>query len=265
MAFPTNVFSLAHAVGTNFFNIAFGGSVAMSTGLNQIINDVIALGEKLGTGASTATANTVLRGTGSGTTAYGKIVSADITDATIVAADISASAAIAPTQIIQGGTQMVMFSTGAANAWSSSPTLAGTVTGNVVNSATSMQAGTTFRAGTKIYPGALNGVSPGAQAFGNLQMPYQHNALAANTSATVASFPLGIFWVFNIGTGALGEFRWNAVALTDRSSDATIQIGGSDPGASSSKIWLSISGGTMTIYNRYATAQFIQIIGIGGS
>jgi hypothetical protein len=37
-----------------------------------------ALWTKVGLGASTATANTVLRGTGSGTTAYGQVVAADI-------------------------------------------------------------------------------------------------------------------------------------------------------------------------------------------
>lgn len=46
-----------------------------------------ALETKLGTGSSTATANTVLRGTGSGSTTYGKLVLADIDSSDVSGAD----------------------------------------------------------------------------------------------------------------------------------------------------------------------------------
>lgn len=56
MTFPANVMSLATAAGANFLSVAFGGSVAMSTGLNTIIAHVIATQKKLGTGSVTAPA-----------------------------------------------------------------------------------------------------------------------------------------------------------------------------------------------------------------
>lgn len=56
MTFPANVLSLAVAAGSNFLNTAFGGSVAMSTGLNLLISNLIAVQKKLGTGGATAPA-----------------------------------------------------------------------------------------------------------------------------------------------------------------------------------------------------------------
>lgn len=73
---------------------------------NVLAGTVIALETKVGSGASTPIANTVLRGTGAGVSAFGQIVNADIDPAAaipysklsltggIVDADISASAAI---------------------------------------------------------------------------------------------------------------------------------------------------------------------------
>lgn len=78
MAFPSTLLSLAAASASNFLNVAFGGVTGMAAGLNQIITDLLAAETKLGTGASTPTANTVLRGTGPGTSAFGQVVNADI-------------------------------------------------------------------------------------------------------------------------------------------------------------------------------------------
>jgi hypothetical protein len=73
---------------------------------NVLAGTVIALETKVGSGASTPSANTVLRGTGAGTSAFGQIVNADIDPTAaipysklsltggIVDGDISASAAI---------------------------------------------------------------------------------------------------------------------------------------------------------------------------
>ena len=73
---------------------------------NVLAGTVIALETKVGSGASTPSANTVLRGTGAGTSAFGQIVNADIDPTAaipysklsltggIVNADVSASAAI---------------------------------------------------------------------------------------------------------------------------------------------------------------------------
>jgi hypothetical protein len=73
---------------------------------------------KLGTGASTPSAGTVLRGTGTGSTAYGAIVSGDITDDTIVNADINSAAAITVSKLAAGGTaaRVVATATGATMA-----------------------------------------------------------------------------------------------------------------------------------------------------
>lgn len=102
---------------------------------------------KLGTGASTATANTVLRGTGAGTTAFGQIAAADIADNVITAtqlatdsvgaleladnavvnANVDAAAAIAVTKIAHVGAGNVLRSNGTTN-------VAGqVVTGDIAN------------------------------------------------------------------------------------------------------------------------------------
>lgn len=56
--------------------------------LLQKLNGIVeALEAKLGTGASTAAANTVLRGTGAGATAFGQIVNADIANTAAITAN----------------------------------------------------------------------------------------------------------------------------------------------------------------------------------
>lgn len=137
MPFPTSILSLASAIGSQFLSVFHGGTVSHSDGTNQMLTDLIAVETKLGTGASTATANTVLRGTGSGTTAFGQIVSADITDGTIVNADVNASAAIAVSKLAAMTNKTLLTSNGTTNAESASPTVSGTFTaetGLTVNS-----------------------------------------------------------------------------------------------------------------------------------
>jgi hypothetical protein len=249
MAFPTNVLALASAVGSQFLATAWGGTVGMAAGLNQILADLIAVETKIGTGASTAAANTVLRGTGSGTTAFGQIVSGDITDGTIVAADISSSAAIAATQLAAG----------ASNAFTTTPTVASLTT------TAALQGGTTVKAGARIYPGAL-APATGVQANASLQMPYLNSALSGNNSFAISSFPVGVFWLFDLTTASMSQFTSNSIStLVDRGSDATIQIGGADPGASSSKVWISMSSGSLQILNRYAAAHFLILMGLGAN
>jgi hypothetical protein len=79
--------------------------------MNRAIANILALATKLGIGSSTPTANTVLRGTGAGTSAYGQIVSGDITDGTIVNADVNASAGILLSKL-EGGTSGLLKSNG---------------------------------------------------------------------------------------------------------------------------------------------------------
>lgn len=70
MAFPSTLLSLAHASGSNFLNVLFGGSVKHTDGLNLLIDDLIAAETKVGTGASTPVANSVMIGNGTGTSAW---------------------------------------------------------------------------------------------------------------------------------------------------------------------------------------------------
>jgi hypothetical protein len=247
MAFPTNVLALASAVGSQFLATAWGGTVGMAAGLNQILADLIAVETKIGTGASTPTAGKVLGAGGTGTSSWRQVV----------AADISSSAAIAATKLAAGASNSVLIG-GASNSFTASPTVA-----SLTTTATPLQGGTTVKAGARIYPGALAG-STGVQSNASLQVPYLNAALAANTAVTIASSRRGASCIFDLTTANDAHFSSNSIStVTDRGSDATIQIGGADPGASSSKIWVSLSSGTLQIYNRYAAAHFIALVGWG--
>ena len=149
-----------------------------------------------------------------------------------------------------------------SSAYSANPTISGTIIAE-----TDLRANVKVQAGTKVYPGTLNGPATGLQSSVSAQVPYLNHTsggLAANTSATISSFPMGIFICMNANTGDVAVFLSNSVAtLTPISAPASIQIAGADPGASSSKIWISLSGGTLQVYNRYATAQALSVLGLG--
>lgn len=74
--YPSSLDSLANPTATTKRNDSGFEHHLQHSDANDILE---ALETKLGTGASTPSANTVLRGTGAGTTAYGQIVAADIT------------------------------------------------------------------------------------------------------------------------------------------------------------------------------------------
>jgi hypothetical protein len=248
MAFPANVLALANAVGSQFLATAWGGTVGMAAGLNQILADLIAAETKIGTGASTPTAGKVLGADGTGTSSWRQVV----------AADISSSAAIAATQLAAGAANSVLAG-GGSNGFPTTPTVASLTT------TAALQGGTTVKAGARIYPGALNG-STGVQGNASLQMPYLNAALSGNNSFAISSFPIGVFWLFDLTTASMSQFTSNSIStLVDRGSDATIQIGGADPGASSSKVWISMSLGSLQILNRYAAAHFLILMGFGAN
>lgn len=92
MATPTTLPTTPDAVPGNLLPDMHGVGTSHSEGTNEMIADILQAWTKLGISASTPTANTVLRGTGTGTTAYGKIVSGDITDGTIDTVDLAANA-----------------------------------------------------------------------------------------------------------------------------------------------------------------------------
>lgn len=77
---------------------------------NNVKNDaIIAVETKLGTGSSTPSANTVLRGTGTGTTAYGAVVNGDV--ASNAAIDHSKLAGMTAGQVLIGNASNVPTST----------------------------------------------------------------------------------------------------------------------------------------------------------
>lgn len=268
MAFPTSILSLADAIGSQFLSVFFGGSVAHSTGINQMKADLVAAEEKIGTGASTPTAGKLLGATGTGTSGW----------RTAVDADIDAAAAIAVSKLAAGANKTILTSNGTANSMATSATVSGSLTAEAgLNIGAATGAGTgevkasgKFTAGTKIYPGVLNGPSTGAQSSVSLQSPYFNNqsgsGLGGNTSTTISSFPVGRFTIMNLSNGEVGSFDSNSVStVTDRGSSSIFQIGGSVPSDSTSKIWVSLSSGTLTIRNVYPSGQIIAVIGFGAN
>lgn len=102
--YPTGIPAAGSAVSTD--TLAAAGHTALH---NNMENEIVALATKLGTGASTPSSGTVLRGTASGVTSYGQVdLSTDVTNVLPVA---------------RGGTQS-QTSTGTGNmVLSTSPTL----------------------------------------------------------------------------------------------------------------------------------------------
>ena len=145
---------------------------------NNVKNDaIIAIETKIGTGASTPTANTVMRGTGTGTSAYGQIVNADV----------SATAAIAHSKLanMTAGTVMI------GNA-SNVPT-ATAITGDVTVS----NSGVTAIASGVIVDADINataGIAPTKLNVGSGVSTFLTTPSSANLAAAVTD---------ETGTGAL--------------------------------------------------------------
>lgn len=87
--FPTSLPSLVNPVATDYLN-----SPAHATQHGNVNDETTAVATKIGTGASTPTDNKVLRGTGTGTSAWGQIDNGDV----------SSSAAITESKVFFGGT-----------------------------------------------------------------------------------------------------------------------------------------------------------------
>lgn len=253
MAYPTDILTLANAIGSQFLSVFFGGSVAHSTGINLMLADLKAGLTKLGTGASTASANTVLRGTGSGTTAYGQIVSGDITDGTIVAADISNSAAIAVTQIAAGAANTVLMG-GASNAFSASPNVTGSITAQTglnVGSATAaatgeVKASSHIKAGGTLYPS--NQVTYGLVMGAAI-------SVAQSGTTVIGTNVAGILWVYdNTGGDTLVTVCKSGVGVHGtpiQNIGTNFDGSGTDAGAVWS-VYRDAGTGAFTIKNRRA-------------
>lgn len=238
MAFPDDMTSLAHAIGTQGLKLAFGGTVAMSTGLNRLIDHLYGAMAKLGTGASTASANTVLRGTGSGTTAFGQIVNGDITDGTILNAKINASAAIAVSKLAAMTNKSLLTSNGTTNSASTSPTVSGVFTaeGGVIPGSGTMK---------------LRIVGEGIKATGTSYL------ICSNSAANH-----GHVFVTNLSQGKTATFaingNFNTSELLNGSSTHF-----SITAATGSKINVFSDGSNYYCQNGWASDQNIQVAYLG--
>lgn len=171
------------------------------------------------------------------------------------------------TRLAVGGAKALLGSTGTIPAWLTSVDISGSgtfETGLNVGSATAAATGeiktsAAIRPGSGVYPGNAGT----AQAHHAYRGIYPDTSIPGNSSVTVSSFPMGHFVLINRSSSSVGTFLSNGAALlTDVKSDASVVYTG-DPGASTSKIGMSMTGGTLTIWNRYATAQFVGITGLG--
>lgn len=77
MSFPTTLPSYIITAGSDTANVAAGGT-GLSPLLNAFETDITGIGTKFGTGASTPVANTLLYGTGTGTSAWQGLTSAQM-------------------------------------------------------------------------------------------------------------------------------------------------------------------------------------------
>lgn len=92
--------SNSYPTSLNSFNeVRATGYLVTAANWNAFAGAINALETKIGTGASTPTANKVLRATGTGTSAWGQVAAGDYAAGSIVNADISASAAIAASKL----------------------------------------------------------------------------------------------------------------------------------------------------------------------
>lgn len=122
---------------------------------NTSYDEIRALATKLGTGSSTATAGTVLRGTGAGTTAYGQV---------ILTTDVTGSLPIANGGIGQNSlTGLTMPSAVLAN-----PTITGTVAGGATYTSPTLTVPTvaSFTNAQHNHTNAAGGGSLGASTVG---------------------------------------------------------------------------------------------------
>lgn len=77
-SFPTSVTVYTNPTGTTKVNVPVGGRT-LSQFISDLCDDAEQVQTKLGTGASTPAANTVLRGTGTGSSAFGAVQTGDVT------------------------------------------------------------------------------------------------------------------------------------------------------------------------------------------
>jgi hypothetical protein len=231
MAFPSNILSLADAIGSQFLSVFFGGSVSHATGINQMKTDLVAVETKVGTGASTATANTVLRGTGTGTTAFGAVVNADV----------SSSAAIAVSKLAAGSANSVLTSNGTTDAFSATPTVTSlTATGSVTGT-------TDVRSGGKFFAGG--------QALLGLSVPVQATVTSGNSALIASAVSQGFVFVTDLSNGRNAIFEIQSALNTVALSVGDTSLFSIAAPAADNKIHGIYSAGNYYLYNGYGVSH----------
>lgn len=155
-------------------------------GQHDTENDAIkALETKLGTGASTASASTVLRGTGSGTTAYGQLV---------LTTDVTGTLPVA-----NGGTGITSLGTGIA-------TFLGTPSSANLASAVTDETGSgKLVFGTSPNITTPTGIVKGDVGLGNVDNTSDATKNAASVTLTNKTIDGGSNTLTNIGTSSISD------------------------------------------------------------
>jgi hypothetical protein len=232
MAFPTNVLALASAIGSQFLATAWGGTVGMAAGLNQILADLIAVEGKIGTGASTPTNKTMLGGNGTGTSAW--------TASPTVSGSVTAEAGI------NAGT------TGAATGEVKATT--GTFSGGV-NAGTTGAGTGEVKTSAAVKAGA--GIYPSGQALMFASVPAASATVAATGIALIGASPrAGFVRVYDQTVNLGAVFTVNGAAnTTSLHSGSATNFGVSL--ANDSKIHCVYNGGNYSLYNGYAVSHVL--------
>jgi hypothetical protein len=262
MAFPTSVSTLAAAIGSQFLNTAFGGSVKMSEGLNDILTDLKAACTKIGISESSAqdspVANTVLGSSTTGKSKWRQIVNADVASAAAIAysklnlatsilnADIATAAAIAVSKLAAGAANSVLTSNGTTNSFSAAPVV------------TSLGATSYLAAASKIFIGNSNGTGP------YLTLPVASVTVTSGNSALVAvGTAYGFLFVIDASTGRHAIFEiasGNNVSFLLAGDNTLFSVAAP---AADNKIHCIYSAGNYYLYNGYGVSHVLVAIHLG--
>jgi hypothetical protein len=266
MAYPASILSLAHAIGSQFLSVFFGGSVSHATGHNQVIDDLAATETKVGISESSAQdsplANTALVSLTNGKSKWAQITNAmlagsiaysklNLTGA-VLNADLAGSIAVSKLAAMSNKT--LLTSNGTTNAESAAPTVSGlfTAEGGLSGGTTG-----TVKAGAGVYPSNQSTIF--------LSAPIVAASTPATGSALIGSDSrAGLLFAYNAsnGLGAIFLIRGGFDTTTGGllAGDAT-NFGVSV--ANDSKIHLQYNSHNYYLYNGYGTTQALYAWFIG--
>jgi hypothetical protein len=202
---PTSFPSSADAYPDPAGGATQGSTTPTHSGHHQNHNDAIeAIEAKVGTGASTPAANTVLRGTGAGTTAYGQVVTGDLAASAVTqsgvktaSATVSTSSAVPSVIPDDGAGEMAVTLTTTGG-----PLLAG-FAGTISNGLATGQNVLGFSLDGAGLGDAMAYSAPAANAFG------AHSFTLLMTGLAAGSHTVRVLWRANSGTAtAFGRSLW---------------------------------------------------------